>query len=63
VEKLYANQKLMAKASINKVKPKITVDKNMRDYKNEPAFVKAAERAREFLKKHGLPKAFKKKAK
>lgn len=53
----------MAKASINRVKPKITIDKNMRDYRNEPAFVTAAERAREFLKKHGLPKAFKKKAK
>lgn len=33
----------------------------MRDYSNEPAFVKAAERATNFLNKHGLPKTFKKK--
>jgi hypothetical protein len=36
----------------------ITVDKNMQDYSNEPAFVKAAEKATAFLKKHPLPKDF-----
>jgi hypothetical protein len=43
--------------------PNITVAKKMRDYSNEPAFVKAAERATAFLKKAGLPKSFKKEAK
>lgn len=41
----------------------ITVVKKMRDYSNEPAFKKKAEKATEFLKKHGLPKAFEKKKK
>jgi hypothetical protein len=40
----------------------ITVVKDMRDYRNEPAFVKAAERATAFFKNNGLPKSFKKKA-
>lgn len=41
----------------------VTVVKKMRDYSNEPAFKKKAEKASEFLKKHGLPKAFSKKKK
>jgi hypothetical protein len=32
----------------------------MRDYSNEPAFIKKAENAIKFLKKHGLPKSLKK---
>lgn len=36
----------------------ITVVKNMRDYSNEPVFKKKAEKASQFLKKHGLPKSF-----
>jgi hypothetical protein len=36
--------------------PGITVDPNMRDYSKDPFFVKKAERAREFIAKHGLPK-------
>ncbi|MBO9203268.1 MULTISPECIES: hypothetical protein [Niastella] len=38
--------------------PHILIDKNMRDYSKEPAFVKADERAAAFLKKHPLPKEF-----
>ena len=45
----------MSKIPSDKSKPKIRVDKNMRDYSNEPAFVQAAERATAFLKKNGLP--------
>jgi hypothetical protein len=41
----------------------ITVVKKMKDYSNEPAFKKKAEKAAEFLKKNGLPKAFTKKKK
>jgi hypothetical protein len=36
----------------------ITIDKNMRDYSKEPAFVKAAAKADAFLKKNPLPKEF-----
>lgn len=39
----------------------ITLVKKMRNYSNEPAFKKKAEKAAEFLKKHGLPKSFTKK--
>jgi len=41
----------------------VAVVKKMRDYSNEPAFKKKAEKAIAFLKKHGLPKAFTKKNK
>lgn len=41
----------------------VTIVKKMRDYGNEPAFKKKAENAIKFLKKHGLPKTFKKKSK
>lgn len=41
----------------------VTVVKKMRDYSKEPAFKKKAENAIAFLKKNGLPKAFKKKSK
>lgn len=37
---------------------KYKTDENMRDYSKEPAFVKAAEKAEAFLKKHPLPKEF-----
>jgi hypothetical protein len=36
--------------------PGITVNPNMRDYSKDPFFIKKAERAREFLAKHPLPK-------
>ena len=39
----------------------VTVNKNMKDYGNEPYFVKKTEAARAFLKKHGLPAGFDKK--
>ena len=40
----------------------VTIVKKMRDYSNEPAFKKKAEDAVKFLKKHGVPKSFKKKS-
>jgi hypothetical protein len=39
----------------------VTIIKKMRDYSNEPTFKKKAENAILFLKKHELPKEFKKK--
>ena len=39
---------------------KIEVDRKMRDYSNEPTFVKKAKKAAAFLKANGLPKSFKK---
>ena len=44
-------------------KVNITVKKNMKDYSNEPSFVKKAEKATAFFKKHGLPKSISKKNK
>lgn len=41
----------------------ITEVKKMRDYSKDPSFKKKAENAITFLKKHGLPKAFKKNSK
>jgi hypothetical protein len=37
----------------------VTIIKKMKDYSNEPAFKKKAENAISFLKKHKLPKEFK----
>ena len=48
----------MSKKLTDKKQAHITIDKNMRDYSKEPAFLKAAERAAAFLKKHPLPKEF-----
>lgn len=38
----------------------VTIVKKMKDYSNEITFKKKAEDAARFLKKHGLPKSFKK---
>jgi hypothetical protein len=38
----------------------VTIVKKMQDYSKDPAFKKKAENAVAFLKKHGVPKAFKK---
>jgi len=46
----------MNSATKKKHLPGITVDPNMRDYTQDPFFVKKAERARAFLAKHPLPK-------
>ena len=43
--------KSMSKTPSDKSKPKIRVNKNMRDYSYEPAFVQAAERATVWLEK------------
>jgi hypothetical protein len=48
----------MSKKVTDKKTENITIDKNMRDYSKEPAFVKAAQKAAAFLKKHPLPKEF-----
>jgi hypothetical protein len=56
----------MPAITVNKRKPSklnITLDKKIRDYNNEPSFVKKAEQATAFLKTHGLPKSIKKKSK
>jgi len=45
----------------NKKSHIVTVDKNMKDYSNDPFFVKKTEEAAAFLKKHGLPAGFGKK--
>jgi hypothetical protein len=36
----------------------ITIVKELRDYSNDPVFKKQVEEAKEFLKKHGLPKSY-----
>ena len=41
----------------------VAVVKKMKDYSNEPAFKKKADKATAFLKKNGLPKSFIKKTK
>lgn len=40
----------------------VTEVKKIRDYSKDPAFKKKAENAIAFIKKHGLPKTFKKKS-
>ncbi len=55
----------MPAVAIKKEKPNsnVAVVKKMKDYSKEPAFKKKAAEALAFIKKHGLPKAFTKKAK
>ncbi|WP_160290277.1 hypothetical protein [Flavihumibacter solisilvae] len=40
-------------------KTKMTVDKDLRDYSNDPFFIKKREEAEKFLKRAGLPESFK----
>lgn len=42
-------------------KKKVVIDKMMRDYSNEPFFIKKREEAFKFLEKAGLPESFAKK--
>lgn len=52
----------MTKVILKKEKEdKVTVVKKMRNYSKEPLFKKKAEKASEFLKKHGTPPGFSKK--
>ncbi len=44
----------------NKSTGNVAVVKKMKDYSKEPAFKKKAADALAFIKKHGLPKVFKK---
>lgn len=34
------------------------IDPDMRDYSNDPVFIKKAERSREMIKKYGIPEEF-----
>lgn len=45
----------------SKLDMNVVVNKKMRDYSNEPVFIEKAEKAREVIKKYGLPKFHKKK--
>jgi hypothetical protein len=38
--------------------PRVVVDKSMRDYSNEPFFIKKADAAKKFIDEHGFPKNF-----
>jgi hypothetical protein len=53
----------MGTTTKNKVtgKKKVAVDKNLKDYSNDPFFIKKRESALRLLKKSGLPDSFKKK--
>ncbi len=55
----------MASVAVKKDKAtnNVAIVKKMKDYSKEPAFKKKAADAIAFIKKHGLPKAFKKKSK
>jgi hypothetical protein len=50
------------KKHIQKGSSKAVVNSTVRDYGNEPFFVKKANDSKEFLEKHGLPKAFHKRS-
>ena len=45
-----------------KVSSKAVVNSTVRDYGNEPFFVKKANDSRQFLQKNGFPKAFQKRS-
>jgi hypothetical protein len=45
---------------VRKVASKAVVNSAVRDYGNEPFFVKRANDSKLFLEKHGLPQAFQK---
>jgi hypothetical protein len=47
---------------IPKVGSKAVVNSSVRDYGNEPFFVKKANDSKQFLEKHGLPRAFRKRS-
>lgn len=47
---------------IQKGSSKAVVNSTVRDYGNEPFFVKKANDSKRFLEKHGFPKAFQKRA-
>ncbi|WP_165823803.1 hypothetical protein [Pseudochryseolinea flava] len=48
------------KKHIQKVGSKAVVNSTVRDYGNEAFFVKKANDSKQFLEKHGFPKAFQK---
>jgi hypothetical protein len=45
-----------------KVKSKVIVNSKVKDYGNDPFFVKKANDSKSFLEKHGFPKAFQKRS-
>ena len=50
------------KKHIQKGSSKGVVNSTVRDYGNEPFFVKKANDSKQFLEKHGFPKAFQKRS-
>lgn len=48
--------------NIQKVGSKAVVNSTVRDYGNEAFFVKKANDSKQFLEKHGFPKAFQKRS-
>lgn len=48
---------------IAKGKSRVIVNPKVRDYGNEPFFVKKANDSKSFLERHGFPKALKKRSK
>lgn len=52
----------MAKVTTKKgAENNVTIVKKLRDYSNDPVFLKRKEEAIKFLKKHGLPESITKK--
>jgi hypothetical protein len=47
---------------VQKIGSKTVVDSTVKDYGNEPFFVKKANDSKQFLEKHGFPKAFQKRS-
>jgi len=59
VSLLYKTKLFMsATTSIEDYTKNIIIVKELRDYSNDPVFKKQVEEAKEFLKKHGLPKSY-----
>ena len=50
------------KEHMAKGKSKVIVNSKVRDYGNDPFFVKKANDSKTFLEKHGFPKAFQKRS-
>lgn len=54
--------KMANEKNIQKVGSKAVVNPTVRDYGNEAFFVKKANDSKQFLEKHGFPKAFQKRS-
>lgn len=47
---------------VQKIASKAVIDSTVKDYGNEPFFVKKANDSKQFLEKHGFPKPFQKRS-